>query len=153
MSRTSLSSNLLNTTIIISSLGYFVDIFDTVLFGMLRVQSLHDMGYSQELIEGYGRMIDNWQLFGIIIGGVLWGIYGDKAGRLKVLYGSIIIYSGANLASGMVNDAYWYSLVRFIAGLGLAGELGASITLVNEVMDKKRRGIATRTGSLPGRHG
>ena len=137
-------SNLLNATVIVAALGYFVDIFDLVLFGMVRTTSLQSIGVTEpDLITQYGLMLDNWQMGGMLLGGIFWGILGDKKGRLTVLFGSIITYSIANIGNGLVESVEMYSFFRFIAGFGLAGELGAGITLVNEVMTKEKRGIAT----------
>ena len=137
-------TNLLNATVIVAALGYFVDIFDLVLFGMVRESSLKSIGVIEpELLTNYGLMLDNWQMGGMLLGGIFWGILGDKRGRLTVLFGSIITYSIANIGNGLVESVEWYSFFRFIAGFGLAGELGAGITLVNEVMTKEKRGIAT----------
>lgn len=121
-----------------------MDIFDTVLYGMVRVPSIETLlGKQHPQIEYYSRIVDNWQLFGLLLGGIIWGILGDKKGRLKVLYGSIIVYSIATFFSGMVQSVFAYGALRFIAGLGLAGELGAGITLVNEILTKEKRGLAT----------
>lgn len=137
-------TNLLNATVIVAALGYFVDIFDLVLFGMVRESSLKSIGVIEpELLTNYGLMLDNWQMGGMLLGGIFWGILGDKRGRLTVLFGSIITYSIANIGNGLVESVQWYAFFRFIAGFGLAGELGAGITLVNEVMVKEKRGIAT----------
>ena len=137
-------TNIFNATVIVAALGYFVDIFDLVLFGMVRTTSLQSIGVTEpDLITQYGLMLDNWQMGGMLLGGIFWGILGDKKGRLTVLFGSIITYSIANIGNGLVESVEMYSLFRFIAGFGLAGELGAGITLVNEVMTKEKRGIAT----------
>lgn len=137
-------TNLFNATVIVAALGYFVDIFDLVLFGMVRTSSLSGIGVTEpELLLEYGLLLDNWQMGGMLLGGIFWGILGDKKGRLTVLFGSIITYSVANIGNGLVESVEWYAFFRFIAGFGLAGELGAGITLVNEVMTKEKRGIAT----------
>ena len=137
-------TNIFNATVIVAALGYFVDIFDLVLFGMVRTTSLQSIGVTEpDLITQYGLMLDNWQMGGMLLGGIFWGILGDKKGRLTVLFGSIITYSIANIGNGLVESVEMYSFFRFIAGFGLAGELGAGITLVNEVMTKEKRGIAT----------
>lgn len=128
----------------VAALGYFVDIFDLVLFGMLRVDSLKGLGITESnQLESYGLMLDNWQMGGMLIGGIVWGIIGDKKGRLSVLFGSIITYSIANIANGIVDSVSAYAVWRFIAGFGLAGELGAGITIVSEVLKKEVRGIGT----------
>jgi MFS family permease len=132
-----------NIAIIVAALGYFVDVYDLLLFGIIRVPSLQDLGLSAEQIKLDGEGIISWQMGGLIIGGILWGIMGDKKGRLSVLFGSILLYSLANIANGFVQDVTQYKLIRFIAGIGLAGELGAGITLVSELTPKNKRGIAT----------
>jgi putative MFS transporter len=133
----------INLIILVAALGYFVDIYDLVLFGIVRVKSLKDLGLSSEAIERVGISLMNWQMAGMLIGGIFWGILGDKKGRLSVLFGSILMYSAANIANGFVNTTEEYALWRFIAGIGLAGELGAGITLVSETMSKENRGYGT----------
>jgi putative MFS transporter len=136
--------SLFNMVVLVAALGYFVDIFDLLLFGMIRTTSLKDIGITtDEGIEKYGLMLDNCQMIGMLVGGFFWGILGDKKGRLSVLFGSIVTYSIANIANGFVQDVNTYAVLRFIAGLGLAGELGAGITMVNEVMVKEKRGLGT----------
>jgi MFS family permease len=129
--------------ILVAALGYFVDIFDLLLFGMVRVKSLQDLGVPPEQMLAQGGRLISWQMGGMLAGGVLWGVLGDKKGRLSVLFGSIITYSVANLANAYASSVDQYVLWRFIAGLGLAGELGAGITLVAEVLPKESRGIGT----------
>ncbi len=129
--------------VIVAALGYFVDIYDLLLFSIIRVPSLRSIGLNEEQILTEGESIIQWQMFGLLIGGIIWGIMGDKKGRLSVLFGSIVLYSLANIANGFVETADQYKLIRFIAGLGLAGELGAGITLVSELTPKEKRGIAT----------
>jgi len=129
--------------VIVAALGYFVDIYDLLLFGIVRVPSLQDMGLSKEEIGVIGKNILNWQMGGLLLGGILWGILGDKKGRLSVLFGSILTYSLANIGCGSVKDPTTYALLRFAAGIGLAGELGAGITLVSEVLPKELRAIGT----------
>jgi MFS transporter, putative metabolite:H+ symporter len=134
--------------IIVAALGYFVDIYDLVLFGMERVSSLTDIlsktitdpDQLKQQVKEIGISLLNWQMFGMLIGGIFWGILGDKKGRLSVLFGSIFLYSLANIANAMVQDTNMYALLRFVSGFGLAGELGAGITLVSESMDKDKRG-------------
>ena len=129
--------------VLVASLGYFVDIFDLLLFGMVRIKSLTDLGVAPaDMLAQGGRMI-SLQMWGMLVGGVFWGILGDKRGRLSVLFGSIILYSIANLANAAVATVDQYAFWRFVAGLGLAGELGAGITLVAEVLPKKSRGLGT----------
>ena len=132
--------------VIIAALGYFVDIYDLLLFGIVRIPSLNDLGLDADKV---GTMIINFQMVGMIVGGILWGILGDKKGRLSVLFGSILVYSLANIACGLLPElafgdkAMLYAWLRFIAGVGLAGELGAGITLVSETLPKELRAIGT----------
>lgn len=135
--------SVLNLAVIVASLGYFVDIYDLVLFGIIRVASLTDLGLTADQIREKGLLLINVQMAGMLLGGILWGVLGDKKGRLKVLFGSIILYSVANIANGMVHGINGYLVWRFLAGLGLAGELGAGITLVAEVLPKEKRGYGT----------
>ncbi len=137
------SRSVFNLAVIVSALGYFVDIYDLVLFGIIRVSSLKDLGFSPEEISQKGLLLINVQMAGMLSGGILWGILGDKKGRLKVLFGSIILYSLANIFNGMVHGIEGYIAWRFLAGVGLAGELGAGITLVAEVLPKEKRGYGT----------
>lgn len=129
--------------IIVAALGYFVDIYDLILFSIVRVKSLKELGVVDSNLLDIGATIMNSQMIGMLIGGILWGILGDKRGRLSVLFGSIILYSLANIANGFVTDVSTYTVIRFIAGVGLAGELGAGITLVTENMSKEKRGYGT----------
>ncbi|PVH26588.1 MFS transporter [Sphingobacterium corticibacter] len=129
--------------VLVASLGYFVDIYDLILFSVVRVKSLTDLGVSEDDMLRVGATIINSQMFGMLVGGILWGVLGDKKGRLSVLFGSIITYSLANIANGFVTSVDQYAIVRFIGGVGLAGELGAGITLVTETMSKKNRGYGT----------
>ncbi len=143
----------LNKLIIVAALGYFVDIYDLLLFGVERAASLDDIlpeqyvGISKTVLKQlnaiYGKLLLNWQMAGMLIGGVFWGILGDKKGRLSVLFGSILVYSLANIANGMIHSTDAYIVLRFISGFGLAGELGAGITLVSESMSKEKRGYGT----------
>ncbi len=135
--------SLFNTAVIVAALGYFVDIYDLLLFSITRVESLTSLGLSEQQRLSQGESIIMWQMFGLLIGGIIWGVMGDKKGRLSVLFGSIILYSLANIANGFIQTADQFKLVRFIAGIGLAGELGAGITLVSELTPKNKRGIAT----------
>jgi MFS family permease len=129
--------------VIVAALGYFVDIYDLVLFSIVRVPSLKALGLSgQELIDN-GVYLLNMQMAGMLLGGILWGVLGDRKGRLKIMFGSIFLYSVANMANGMVTSLPAYAVLRFIAGVGLAGELGAGITLVAEVLHKSVRGYGT----------
>lgn len=129
--------------VLVAALGYFVDIYDLLLFSIVRVQSLRDLGYKDAELLSQGVMLINVQMAGLLVGGVLWGVLGDKKGRLSVLFGSIILYSSANLLNGLVQNVEQYAALRFIAGIGLAGELGAGITLISEVMPKHLRGFGT----------
>jgi MFS family permease len=130
--------------VIVASLGYFVDIYDLLLFSIVRINSLKGIGITNEQdILDYGLHLLNMQMLGMLLGGVFWGILGDKRGRLSVLFGSIFLYSIANLLNGFVQNVEQYSLLRLLAGIGLAGELGAGITLVSEIMSKENRGYGT----------
>jgi len=129
--------------VIVASLGYFVDIYDLLLFGIIRVKSLSSLGLNETQVRDSGEFIISIQMAGLLIGGIIWGVMGDKRGRLSVLFGSIILYSLANIANGFVQTVDQYAMVRFIAGIGLAGELGAGITLVSESLPKEKRGIGT----------
>jgi MFS family permease len=129
--------------ILVAALGYFVDIYDLLLFSMVRAPSLSGLGVAPDALLVQGVRLLNMQMGGMLVGGVLWGVLGDKKGRLSVLFGSIITYSIANLLNGMVTSVDQYSALRFLAGLGLAGELGAGITLVAEIMPQKSRGWGT----------
>lgn len=133
----------IKATIILASLGYFVDIYDLILFSIVRVGSLKSIGLSGDQILNTGVTLLNMQMIGMLTGGILWGILGDKKGRLSVLFGSIALYSAANIANGFVHNVAQYAALRFIAGVGLAGELGAGITLVSEIMTKETRGYGT----------
>lgn len=133
---------LLSLPVIVAALGFFVDIFDLLLFGVVRKPSLRELGLSEDAILTKGEFIVSIQLIGMVAGGVLWGIIGDKYGRLKVLFGSILLYSIANIVNGFVQDVNTYIIIRFIAGIGLAGELGAGITLTSEILPKEKRGLA-----------
>jgi len=135
------SPSLFNLVVIVGALGYFVDVYDLLLFSIIRIPSLKSLGVSAEDIDKTDIL--NIQMIGLLIGGIIWGILGDKKGRLKVLFASIILYSLGSIANGFVHTVGQYALVRFITGLGLAGELGAGITLVSEFMPKEKRGLAT----------
>ena len=133
-------------TVVVAALGYFVDIFDIQLFNVIGKQSLGAKGLNlspEQIDYYYDFVLFNFQMAGMLIGGLVWGIMGDKLGRKSTLFGSILIYSIANFANGFVTDTTTYSVLRFIAGFGLAGELGAAITLVSELMSKETRGIGT----------
>src|SRR5215475_806236 len=132
---------LFNLAVIVGALGYFVDVYDLLLFSIVRLPSLKSLGLKQEEIDNSNIL--NIQMIGLLIGGIVWGILGDKKGRLRVLFASIILYSLGSIANGFVHTVGQYTIVRFITGLGLAGELGAGITLVSEIMPKEKRGLAT----------
>lgn len=135
----------LTLPVIVIAMGYFVDIYDLILFGVVRVESLSELGLDKEGITLWGSIILNAQMAGMLIGGILWGILGDKKGRLSVLFASIILYSVANLLNAFVTDVEQYAVLRFIAGIGLAGELGAGVTLVAEILPKELRGYGVMT--------
>jgi len=138
--------SLFNVAVIVAALGYFVDIYDLLLFTIVREPSLAGLGINlsngKEVLSASTKII-NWQMLGLLIGGVVWGIMGDKKGRLSVLFGSILLYSVANFLTGYVTHVDQYAYARFAAGIGLAGELGAGITLVSELLPKEKRGIGT----------
>ncbi len=135
--------SLFSIPVIVAALGYFVDIYDLLLFSIVRVPSLRDLGLDEEAVATEGMSIISYQMSGLLIGGILWGIMGDKKGRLSVLFGSILLYSLGNIANGFVTNVTQYQWCRFVAGIGLAGELGAGVTLVCELLPKEKRGIAT----------
>ncbi|MGA1249611.1 MAG: MFS transporter [Candidatus Kapaibacteriota bacterium] len=132
-----------NAAVIVAALGYFVDIYDLILFSVVRVPSLTSMGLLPEEITSQGLFLLNMQMAGTLIGGVLWGVLGDKKGRISTLFGSILLYSLANTLNAFVINVEQYAVLRFIAGIGLAGELGVGITLVSEVLPKDQRGYGT----------
>ena len=140
---------LFSLPVLVAALGYFVDIYDLLLFGIVRVPSLRDLGLTADQISSVGTRILNGQMGGLLLGGILWGVLGDKRGRLSVLFGSILTYSVANLACVLIthvtfmDPVTYYTLMRFVAGLGLAGELGVSITLVSELLPARQRAIGT----------
>ncbi len=136
-------SSIVNSLVVIAALGYFVDIYDLVLFSIVRVPSLKDLGISGQALFDQGVLLLNMQMAGMLMGGILWGILGDKKGRLSVLFGSIFLYSIANIGNGFAHSVGAYAVWRFIAGLGLAGELGAGVTLVAETLPKETRGYGT----------
>ena len=136
-------TSILNAAVIVAALGYFVDIYDLLLFGIVRTDSLKSLGISGDALRDQGEYLISMQMFGMLFGGIIWGILGDKKGRISVLFGSILIYSVANIANGMVTTVDAYAFWRLIAGIGLAGELGAGITLVTESLPKEKRGYGT----------
>ena len=142
-STTQNSKSILNAAVIVAALGYFVDIYDLLLFGIVRTDSLKDLGITGDAVRNQGEYLISMQMFGMLFGGILWGVLGDKKGRISVLFGSILLYSVANIANGMVTTVDGYAFWRLIAGIGLAGELGAGITLVAESLPKEKRGYGT----------
>ena len=143
MNKTSATSNPFNIIVIVAALGYFVDIYDLILFGIVRISSLQAIGIAADQIKDAGAYLINMQMIGMMLGGVVWGMLGDKRGRLSVLFLTILLYSLANIANGFVHNLNEYAILRVIAGFGLAGELGAGITLVSEVMTKESRAWGT----------
>jgi len=139
--------------VLVASLGYFVDIYDLLTFSIVRKASLLDIGVVPADVLPKGVFIINVQMFGLLLGGILWGVVGDKLGRIKVLFGSILLYSVANFVNAYVHDVNTYAIVRFIAGIGLAGELGAGITLVSETLSKQNRGYGTMIVAVIGLFG
>lgn len=133
----------LTPTVLVATLGYFVDIYDLLLFRVVREPSLRDLGVPEAQTLSVGLTLDNWQQAGLLLGGILWGSLGDKKGRVSVLYGSILLYSVANILNAFVTSIGQYEALRFIAGIGLAGELGVAITLVSEVLPPSIRGYGT----------
>jgi MFS family permease len=134
---------LFSLPVFVAALGYFVDVYDLLLFTIVRQTSVMSVGATAESIIVDSTHIINWQMSGLLIGGILWGVLGDKKGRLKVLFGSIILYSVANILTSFVQTVDQYAYCRFLGGIGLAGELGAGITLVSEMLPKNKRGIGT----------
>lgn len=137
---------ILSLPVIVAALGYFVDIYDLLLFTIVREPSLQGIGVvltDKVQVLAASTKIINWQMVGLLIGGVIWGTVGDKKGRLSVLFGSIALYSVANFMTGYVQTVDQYAWMRFVAGIGLAGELGAGITLVSELLPKEKRGLGT----------
>ncbi len=126
--------------VVVIAMGYFVDIYDLILFGVVRVQSLTELGLDKDGVMYWGSIILNMQMIGMLLGGILWGILGDKRGRMSVLFASIILYSVANTLNAFVTSVEQYAILRLIAGIGLAGELGAGVTLVAEILPKHLRG-------------
>jgi putative MFS transporter len=137
------TKKLLNIIVIVAALGYFVDVYDLILFAIVRVPSLKSMGLTDIEIHDKGVFLLNMQMIGMLAGGLLWGILGDRKGRVSVLFGSIVLYSVANILNGFASSVSMYGWLRLIAGIGLAGELGAGITLVSETMTKENRGYGT----------
>jgi len=147
---TSILRQIITPAVIVGALGYFVDVYDLILFAILRIPSLKDMGFSGELLVSHGILLLNLQMLGMLVGGIFFGVLGDRFGRVALLFGSILLYSVANLANGFVHSIEGYALWRFVAGFGLAGELGGGITLVTEVLPKALRGYGTTIISTVG---
>ncbi len=141
--REAVTRNPLNKIVMVAALGYFVDIYDLILFSIVRVPSLLALGVEKENLLAEGTKLLNAQMLGMLLGGILWGVLGDKKGRVSVLFGSILLYSLTNIMNAFVSSVSTYVWLRFFAGIGLAGELGAGITLVNEVMTKEHRGYGS----------
>jgi MFS transporter, putative metabolite:H+ symporter len=137
------NNSILNIAVVVAALGYFVDIYDLLLFTIVREPSIRDLGVTDAGMLEASTKIINWQMMGLLIGGVVWGVMGDRKGRLSVLFGSILLYSVANFLTGFITSVDQYAWARFVAGIGLAGELGAGITLVSELLPKEKRGIGT----------
>lgn len=137
---------LFSIPVIVAALGYFVDIYDLLLFTIVREPSLQGLGViltDKVAVLAASAKIINWQMVGLLIGGILWGVIGDKKGRLSVLFGSIAMYSVANFVTGYIQTVEHYAWARFVAGIGLAGELGAGITLISELLPQNKRGVGT----------
>lgn len=146
MNKNGQNTSLFNAAVVVAALGYFVDIYDLLLFTIVREPSLAGLNVvlsDKNAVVAASTQVINWQMWGMLIGGILWGVLGDKKGRLSVLFGSILIYSTANFITGYVQTVDQYAYARFAAGIGLAGELGAGITLVSELLPKNKRGIGT----------
>jgi MFS transporter, putative metabolite:H+ symporter len=135
--------SVLSAAVLVAALGYFVDIYDLILVSIVRRPSLTALGLSGEALVSEGVEILNWQMYGMLLGGILFGVLGDKKGRLQILFGSITLYSLATLANGFVQGLATYNVLRFVAGVGLAGELGAGVTLVSELLPARIRGYGT----------
>jgi MFS family permease len=142
-SRLSFRREILQAAVIVGALGYFVDVYDLILFSIVRIPSLKDLGFSGDGLVSNGILLLNLQMAGMLAGGIVFGILGDRLGRVILLFGSILLYSVANFANGLVHSIEAYAVWRFIAGVGLAGELGGSITLVSEMLSKENRGYGT----------
>ncbi|MEA3150473.1 MAG: hypothetical protein QOD56_1412 [Gammaproteobacteria bacterium] len=153
MSFTLSEQSRLKLTILVATLGYFVDLFDLILFVLVRTSSLKDLNVPANEMLSTGALLLNVQMAGLLIGGIFWGVLGDRRGRLSVLLGSIVLYSFANLANAFVTSVPSYAAWRFIAGLGLAGELGAGVTIVSELLPQRIRGYGSTIISSVGLSG
>lgn len=129
--------------VLVAALGYFVDLYDLTLFNIVKKESLLALGFSGQALLDQEISLFNYQMLGMMLGGLLWGILGDRRGRVSVLFGSILLYSVANIANAFIVNISQYAILRFIAGVGLAGELGAGITLVSETLHREKRGYGT----------
>ena len=136
------SSSLFQLAVVVSALGFFVDVYDLLLFSIIRKSSLAALGLTPAQVLSEGELLISVQMIGLLPGGILFGILGDKKGRLQVLFGSILLYSIANILNGMVTNVPQDLVLRFLAGIGLAGELGAGLTLVSELLPKAKRSVA-----------
>lgn len=136
-------TSVFSLAVLVASLGYFVDIYDLLLFSIIRIKSLSSLGLQANQVREVGLQLLDVQMAGLLLGGILWGVLADKKGRLKVLFGSIVLYSAANICNGLVHSTEAYMIWRFLAGVGLAGELGAGVTLVTEILPKEKRGYGT----------
>jgi putative MFS transporter len=136
-------ASILNRSVLVAAIGYFVDVYDIILFSIVRTASLKEIGVTGDKLLSQGVLLLNVQMAGMFLGGIFWGMMGDKKGRLSVLYGSIFLYSVANFFNAFVHDTTFYTVLRFMAGFGLAGELGAGITLISEALPKEKRGYGT----------
>ena len=130
-------------TILVASLGYFVDLFDLIMFVLVRLQSLQELHVRPQDMLHTGAFILNLQMAGLMVGGVCWGLLGDRRGRLSVLLGSITVYSIATLGNAFAGSVGTYAVLRFIAGVGLAGELGAGVTIATELLPQRIRGYGS----------
>ena len=140
-------------TILVAALGYFVDVFDIQLFGIVRVKSLQSLGLTADAVTSTGAYLLNWQMAGMLLGGLAWGMLGDKKGRIQVLFGTILLYSLGNIANAFVTSVPAYAAARFVSGFGLAGEIGAGITLASELIPRRARGYATVLVAVSGTMG
>jgi MFS transporter, putative metabolite:H+ symporter len=137
-----LSSRLLNVIVIVAALGYFVDIYDLILFGIVKNPSLYDLGLTRDAdLFSRGNFILSMQMAGMLLGGIVWGVLGDKRGRLSILFMTILLYSVANIANGFITNIEQYAWLRFLAGFGLSGEFGLGVTMVSEVLTREKRGL------------
>lgn len=143
----------LSLAVLVAALGYLVDIYDLILFSIVRTASLAGIGVTGERAFSAGVLLLDAQLVGMLVGGFLWGVLADRAGRLRALFASILVYSAANLANAFVHSVEAYAVWRFIAGVGLAGELGAGVTLVAELLPPARRGLGTMVVAMVGMFG